>query len=139
MLKKTKQKKTKDFFSFLTVIILVLVLFTVLLGVVREYKKRVKLDKEIASLQQELEETRQKEQRFLQSIEMYETEFFLEREARKKFNLKKPGEQVAVIKVDEYYNVDDLKRKGEEQKKGTRSFVMNNLRDWWKYYFSVEN
>ena len=107
-------------------------------GVVREYFKRQELDKELAGLEQELENLKLKKKTFLSSIESYKGEFFLEQEARTKFNFKKPGEKVAVIPVSKLIESTASQSLPLGTDSGTSQYrgrAKINSAAWWNYFF----
>lgn len=122
---------------FLILGVVLIVFFTI--GVIREYLKRQELDKEVAGLEQELENLKLKKKSFLSSMEAYKSDFFLEQEARTKFNFKKPGEKVAVIpvsKLSETVDQQNLKiSDGKMALSGYRGLAKINSSAWWNYFF----
>lgn len=92
-------KETKQSIAFPLVLIALVLLLVVFLAVsnFRISQKRVQLNAQIESLQQEISDLQAKkfslEVQTLQSSQ----ESYLEQEARERFNLKKPGEQVVTV------------------------------------------
>jgi cell division protein FtsB len=72
---------------------------------IKEILNKSKLDKEITELNQEIEQLKLKKQNFLSLIDTYQNDFYLEKEARSKMNLKKSGEKVVVVKLDDINRV----------------------------------
>lgn len=121
---------------FLIFGVILIVFFT--LGVVREYFKRLDLDKELSGLEQELENLKFKKKTFLSSIESYKSDFFLEQEARTKFNFKKAGEKVAIIPVSKFTEVVVNPKASSTTTKssvGYRGLAKVNSLAWWHYFF----
>ena len=103
-------------------------------GIIREAWRIRSFNNEIDELQQELENLKMDRQEFLSSIDLYESELFVEQEARTKFNLQKPGEEVVVIPVDDQDIVGALGDKTKSQNtepKNLRERMSKNLNDWW--------
>jgi len=133
-MKKGAREHNKSFFARFIVLFFVLLIILFVFGIVREYAKKIELDKEIVSLQQELDQLKIDKNNFLDSIDSYQSDFFLEQEAREKFNLKKQGEKVVVIPVDKY--ADNLNKQDQENKQSLVERSMGrNLQDWWNYFF----
>ena len=134
---KDRQKSFFSRFVFVFAIIIIVILF---LGIVREYVKRVELDNEVAVLDQELEKLKLKKKGFLNSIEAYHSNFFIEQEARDKFNLKQPGEKVVVITPPRLSLGQMPLDPGQAQDLAGNSttktaIVFKNVQTWWQYFF----
>jgi len=127
--------KSKLFRRFFTAFVFVLFLIIVL-GVVREHSKRRELDREIAGLQAEVKKLEATKKDFLQSVELYQSDFFIEKEAREKFNLKKAGEQVSVIPSDAASNVAADSAVAGDLAGSVGPLPGGNARDWWHYFFA---
>lgn len=127
------QPKHKFFRRFLTAFVFVLFL-VVVLGVVREYVKRREMDREIAGLEAEVKNLEAKKKDFLQSIELYQSDFFIEKEAREKFNLKKSGETVSVIPTAAAPMAGAGAVAGSSAA-AVRPSRSENARAWWNYFF----
>lgn len=107
-------------------------------GVIKGYFKRLELDKELSGLEQELENLKLKKKTFLSSIESYHSDFFLEQEARTKFNFKKPGEKVAIIPISksaESIVNQEAKTFVNQISIGYRGLAKVNGAAWWNYFF----
>lgn len=131
----------KSFFSRFVFVFAVVIILILFLGIAREYMKRVELDREVAELDQELEKLKLKKKDFLNSIEAYQSNFFLEQEAREKFNLKLPGEKVTVIPTalsgagsDSSGLADAAAGENGDQP----SLALKNVLAWWQYFFNSE-
>jgi cell division protein FtsB len=132
-------KQTKSFFYNVSLVLLVLVLILLVFGIVREYLKQQELDNELVALEVELERLNLDKKDFLESIEAYQSDFFVEQEARAKFNLKKPGEKVAVIPVT---TLEQIEARAEAEKAATdvaseSSLYLQNVKGWWQYFFGA--
>ncbi len=130
--------KNKLFRRFFTAFVFVLFLIIVL-SVVREHFQRRELDREIAGLQAEVKKLEAQKKDFLQSVELYQSDFF-EKEAREKFNLKKDGEKVSVIPADLSTSANGadkeaMKNQADGAAGSDRALFGANARDWWQYFF----
>ena len=85
----------------------------VVLGVIffSEYANQKQLDGEISELNAEIERLKLKKENFLTLIDRYQSDFYVEEEARTKMNLDVPGEQVVVIKLNEVGHLASLRRR----------------------------
>ena len=108
-------------------ILLGLVVFVIGWSTIRVVMERMQLQREIGDLQTNVQaqETQLKEyQALLDKIKDFT---YIEREARLKFGLKKPGENVFV--VPDALLADTLSRQGE-------AIDLSNPERWWKYFFN---
>ncbi|MCH8741659.1 septum formation initiator family protein [Patescibacteria group bacterium] len=96
-----RKKETTFFKSILTPILSGLMIFAVIGFLVitnfERNKKRSELNLRIENLKNEIEILERKKQELSAGISQISTEEYLEKEAREKFNLKKPGEELVVI------------------------------------------
>lgn len=136
MTRKSKDKRKQSFFSRFFVVLMIVVSVIFVLGIVREYVKRVELDREISQLENELEKLKLKKKNFLSSIDAYGSEFFVEQEARMKFNLKKPEEQVVIIPVNKISEEAITKNNNTDENNNKTNNKQVNLFAWWQYFFS---
>ncbi len=119
------QDKNKSFFkvlfysSFFT-IILIVILALLSFSFIRTFIREREIRKRIVALEQSIEKLEGEKPNFLEAIEYFKTDFFKEKEARKKFGLQKPGEKTIVI----------LPPAEEEEKKEGE-----NPQKWWEYLF----
>jgi cell division protein FtsB len=130
----------KSFFSRFVLVFVCLFFVVAVIGFVREYAKSREVDKELASLEVELNRLKLEKNNFLKSVDSFQSEFFLEEEARTKFNLKKEGERVLVIPGT---------RLGDQTAGGIGDFRVvataegwlgwRNAVSWWNYFFADKN
>ncbi|MFZ5365232.1 MAG: FtsB family cell division protein [Patescibacteria group bacterium] len=104
----------------------------------KEYIKKHQLDKEIAELESEVASLQVEQEEFLQLLENYNSENFIEQEARVNFNYKRKGEQVVIIRSDEnkvYLNSNNVS--GQENTSALADDVekSSNPKLWWDYFF----
>jgi cell division protein FtsB len=101
------------------------------MGVGRLILENRELDAEIAKLETESEDFQTKNLELLELVRRFQTDSFLEREARLKLNLQKPGEQVI-----------GFKRAGDESASGTAYLAeeirRSNVSKWRDYFFAPE-
>jgi cell division protein FtsB len=142
MEKRIKSKSEKGILFKVLLVFLLLVVLVLIIGTVREFFRQKDLDKELLALEAEIEKLKLDKNHFLNSIEVYQSDFFVEQEARLKFNLQKPGEKVLVIPSSELNGQElasGLYEKGQVAV-GVNYIYVNNLRAWWNYFFhTLEN
>lgn len=97
-----KRKKDATFFkSILTPVLLALGIFAIIGFLVitnlESNKRRSELNLMIENLKNEIDILERKKQELSFNISQIPTESYLEKEARERFNLKKPGEELVVI------------------------------------------
>ena len=97
-----KQKKKKSFQEiFLSVLFVFFTLAIIGLLAVSNFKireRRKELLSQIETLEKEIQNAEKKNQELKAGISESQTEDYLEKEAREKLGLKKPGEEVVAIK-----------------------------------------
>jgi len=86
--------------------------------------------KQLSKIENENNIIRKKNQEAAYLLEYYKTETYAELEARKHLNLKKKGEQVAVVAVDGQ-NIENVTEE-EDNKIESRS----NPKKWWDFLFA---
>jgi len=133
--------KGKFFFSwnnsklFFILGIVLVVIFSVAAS--KEFVKKHQLDEEISGLEQEIETLQVQQDKFLTLIDNYNSESFIEQEARTKFNYKKRGEKVVIIKTDEnniYLDSENNLPNDINSSTGSDNSG-SNLKRWWDYFF----
>ncbi len=125
-LKKIKKRK-KSGRLFFYIFLLVLTIFSITTFSVSNWKirkKRSDIKKQMEQLKEEVERIEKRNQELRAGVSQALTEVSLEREAREKFNLKKPEEQVVTVLPPE----EEL---GEvEEKKGFWKKIWEKIRFW---------
>jgi len=131
MIIKKKKKKSiiNRIFSFnLFLVGSILVVVFLGSGLGKEFYRDYQIEKEIDSLQNEIEAVEKDNYQLTQLIEYYKTDEYKEVEARKRFSLKKKGESVIIIKSNPRVLGDfDIK----EENKNLPNYVK-----WWNYFFA---
>jgi len=138
MNKGQKSKSEKGLLFKFVLVFLMLLLAILTVGTVKEYLRQKDLDKEMETLQAEIDKLNLDRSQFLSSIEAYQNDFFLEQEARLKFNMQKPGEKVLVIPAERINEIGDtsyLLSSSTGEKK--ENIYIKNIRSWWDYFFQV--
>jgi len=123
------QKQTSKFLSFFYsrwFIILSLVLIVLLLlSYNREMQRQKKINEKILELRNEALTLEQSNFKLARMLNYVQSEEFVELEARKNLNYKKPGEKVIVI--TENNNNEDGAKKAEQ---------LSNWEKWMHYFFT---
>lgn len=109
--------------SFIVFLIIVLILVAIALG--RESYRYYRVNQEIKALGKRIEELEKSNEEFSRMQDYFQSEEFLEKEARLKLNLAKPGEKLIIVKVPEGFE-------GEEDKIIEE---VSNIQHWWEYFF----
>jgi len=121
---------------------MVIALVFLLLNFVRESYHKYQLSEEIGGLKTEIERLEGRKQQLAGLMEYFEQESYLEREARQRLNLKKPGEKVVIlsqktdtdIKSDQ--EVDNVLDKNTDFNQNTDNQEAANYWKWWEYFFT---
>lgn len=114
----------------LGIIVLLIVLVMIRLGL--EWQKHKDIKDEIARLQNEAEALEGRNLEILELSRELTTEEFMEREARLRLGMQKPGEKVLVVG-----NTGELRSRDIEVKAPGASRRANAKR-WWYYFFDHE-
>lgn len=125
--------------SQLFIIIGLFVLIFIFVALSKEFLRSYQVNNELEELQNQIIEMEQKNQQFSEIIDYLKTSDFAEKEARKRFNLKKPGESVVVIETEQNSVVQPnplLEQNNLEE--GTNNIEEQNVsnpKKWWSYFF----
>jgi len=112
---------------FIAFLIIIFILVLIALG--RESYRYFKVNQEIKNLEKRISELESNNEELIKMEKYFQSEEFLEKEARLKLNLTKPGEKLIIVKgVEE--EIEETQQ--EEQKK------ISNIEKWWEYFFSKE-
>ena len=112
--------------SFIFFLLIVLVLAIIAFG--RESYRNFGINQEIKNLEKKIEQLKASNEELIGLEEYFQSEEFLEKQARLKLNLTKPGEKVIIIKQIE----EDLKELGQEE---IIAKEISNIQKWWEYFF----
>lgn len=119
---------SKVFFFFM-----VIALVALLLNFVRESYHRYQLGEEISGLETEVKRLEGRKQQLAGLMEYFEQESYLEKEARQRLNLKKPGEKVVILPqktdpgIESDQEIDNILTENQETA---------NYWKWWEYFFT---
>lgn len=114
--------------SFIIFLIIIFVLVIVALG--RESYRYFKINQEIRDLEKRIEALEISNEELSQMQDYFQSEEFLEKEARLKLNLTKPGESLIIVKKTEGLG-------GGEQETIIAKEI-SNIQKWWEYFFGHE-
>ena len=108
---------------------IVLALIGLAISVGRESYRKYQLTKEINRLKSETERLAGRNQQLTNLLEYFKEESYLEKEARLKLNLKKPGEKIVILSQSELPEDLPLEIQPEIKKEEV------NWWKWWEYFF----
>lgn len=120
------------FNQFSYFIIGVLILSFILFPLSKKMTKQYRLNQEIEELNQEINRLEGHNNDFKNIITYLESDEFAEEEARTNLNLKKPGEDVVVIKTKDENVKDDISINKTQNLKNIK-----NPENWWNYFFKI--
>ncbi len=123
--------------AFLFSAILILSVLVVNLG--RESYRKYQLTKEINKLESEINQLEGKNKQLADMMEYFKDESYLEKEARLKLNLKKPGEKVVILsprkeEISESESAEERLEQARKQEVNGKSDLPNHWK-WWEYFF----
>ncbi|MEK7105681.1 MAG: septum formation initiator family protein [Patescibacteria group bacterium] len=122
-------------------IINLVILFFLVFSFGREYMKNASIEREIANLQADKEALETQNVELLSLGQTIQTQFFLEKEGRLKYGLRKPGEQLVVV-TDEQTNTPTATSSEQiaasdaaAEVLSVESASISNPTRWWYYFF----
>jgi cell division protein FtsB len=123
--------KRKKFFSTPAAIFLLLVLLSIFLAVplLNNFSKRQQIDSEITGLRQEIEKLEGGNNDLKELLAYLKSDQFAENQARLNFGLKKPGEEVVVVKSEEGVKIIAGAENGENE--------TSNPGKWLRYFLQA--
>lgn len=129
MSKKTLKKRILS--SKLLFIVMLIILIFIIFALSKEIIRRHQIDKEIESMQKEVEKLEDKNNELSNLTDYYNTEAFKEKEARKKLGLVKEGEKSVALPESRKNTTSEESIKEQEQKSN-----LTNSQKWWNYFFA---
>jgi cell division protein FtsB len=126
--------------SFLFLVSFILIALTISLG--RESYRKYQLNKEIESLRTDIEQLEGRNRQLANLMRYFEDESYLEKEARLKLNLKKPGEKVVILSSVSDGLEESEKKKSQEQVNENKDELIGKAEEtanywkWWEYFFA---
>lgn len=133
MIKRGKVKfRAKTFFSRIIFLAGIAVLALLCSALFKEYYREYQIQKEINSLQEDINSFKKDNYKLSQLIEYYNTDAYKEAEIRKRFTLGKEGEKLAVIKLQ----TDDSISGNANDEAVTADKNLPNYIKWWNYFFA---
>jgi len=120
------------------VFLFALLLLLVWLGIktVKMIYQKQELGNQISNLKTEIEKLNKSSQEFSQLMEYMKDPAFLEKEAKEKLNLKKEGENVALMpKAAVSEGLSGNQNTSTPPTSAPLTLKENNLVKWWKFFF----
>ncbi len=113
------------------------ILIALAISVGRESYRKAQLTKEIDRLELEIERLEGKKYQLSDLLESFKEDSYLEKEARLKLNLKKPGEKVVILPQarEEDSLVSTEKEADFEAGELPSAKEESNWWKWWEYFF----
>ena len=132
ILKKKKKKnvagKIFSFKLFILASVLVIIFLGTNLG--REFYRKYQIQREIASLQSDINSLEKNSYKLSQLIEYYKTDEYKEAQARERFGLGKEGENMIIM-----VEANDVETDIEIERETNDSEGLPNYKKWWNYFF----
>lgn len=117
---------------FLFLISLALIGLAVNVG--RESYRKYQLTKEINQLKSEISRLEKQDNQMADLLEYFQEDTYLEKEARLKLNLKKPGEKVVIFSQTEEATASQSPADSKETGQPSQEDESNPWK-WWEYFF----
>ena len=126
--------------SRITLFFLLLGFIWLVLSVVNVYYRKYKINKEIDNLKAQIGNAERSNQQISEMIDYLDSQSFLEKEAREKLNMKKPGEEVVIIEpLKDSLTTQNSQPQKEENKDILPASAVkkmeSNFSKWWKFFF----
>jgi len=133
----------KIFSSKIFLFLVTIILIVLAIGLIRETYHKYQLTKEINNLKSEMEQIEGNNQQLADLLGYLKQDSYLEKEARLKLNLKKPGEKVVILSESSNNesienNKDQMIKNGvpEDVNKDVNKTEGANYWKWWEYFFN---
>lgn len=145
-MRKPRPSFLKNLFGLrIFLVINLVILFFLALSFGKEFMRNYDIQKEINELQARADDLESRNSEIAKLSTVIQTEFFVEREARLKLGLSKPGEKVVIIE-----GVQELTDRGAERTGDVIDHInqftsddeavdlksINNVTLWWYYFFN---
>lgn len=123
-----RKKLEQTIFSFPVMGIILFFVVLAILGTINVLRTKSSLDREITRLKDEIAKTDKSRQDYETQMSSLQTTEGIDREARSRFNLKKPGEEVVLF-------VDDAKKETPPPESEVAG-AYHAIQKWFKNIFS---
>jgi len=127
------KEKTTSIVSKIIIILVIVVIVFILIALAKETYKKNQIQEEIKSLQEKARQIDKDNAEIQDKISYLESKDYQEKEAKDKFNLQNPNENVVVIKPS------IVKEEAPEEKKSEDIIIDEkktiNPVKWWRYFF----
>lgn len=136
-------KNNKILNSRMFLLLLLVILSGVAFSLFKEVYRKYQINQEINKLKAEIESLTKNNQGLNDLIQYFEDGDYIEKEARRKLNLAKPGENMIIItgEKDETAEKEDLRTDYaddiEKKESHYESTEAPNPLKWWRYLFRV--
>jgi len=110
-----------------SIIVLLVILVFVIIALGKESYRHYMVSREINDLEKKIEELKKSNEELALTKEYFQSQKFLEEEARKKLNLVKVGEKLIIIASEQENEMKELIQQEEK--------TIPNIIRWWEYFF----
>ncbi|MDP2934344.1 MAG: septum formation initiator family protein [bacterium] len=107
-------------------LLVIFLLLIIALG--RESYFNYQTNQEIKKLQEKIENLEKDNVELAETEKYFQSEEFLEKEARLKLNLIRDGEKLIIVKEEDNNSVEEVGKSRESEN-------ISNFRKWWRYFF----
>ena len=127
-----KNGKPISFWIKVSLIFFVALSIFIAWSIFKQTIRKKETQKEISKLEKEALKISQENDLIQERVSYYESPEFREREAKEKLNLKKPDENVVIVKPGIIKK--EIKEEEEEIILQEERVYKNNFEKWWKYF-----
>ena len=129
--------------SYISLVLILVAVGFVSYQLVEISYKKSQIKKRLPPLEEKIEKAKEKKENLSEMMDYYNTEAYLEKQARSKLNLKKEGEEVVIVVPPKKF--EQAKKEGEkilgaqnisntDEGRSQRTKTTNPQR-WWQYFF----
>ncbi len=126
---RTRNENDSVFFKILSSRLFFIIFFIIavylFINVYHQIEKRIKIKREIKSLEAEINNLQSENTKLSSLIEYFQTDEYVEASSREKLGYKKPGETVVVFTKEEADSANKI---------STDDKTKSNLRLWWEHF-----
>lgn len=106
---------------------MIVILIIAIIALLRESYRYFRISQEVKNLEEKIKKLKKDNEEMAKLERYFQSDDFLEKEARLKLNLTKPGEKLIIIKTPEGFK--------QEQKEQNIAKQISNIQKWWEYLF----
>jgi len=120
----------KFIYSKYSIFVLAVIFLLLVVALGRESYFNYQTNQEIKKLQQQIDELQKSNGDLAEMEKYFQSDEFLEKEAKLKLNLIRDGEKLIIVKQEENIAAAEVQKEETEN--------ISNIKKWWLYFFGSE-